>query len=160
MTPYHIKTFPEPILRVKACELKSIGDDVREVLARMAETMYLAKGVGLAATQVGIDKQLAVLDVGSGLIKMVNPVIVRSHDCEIDQEGCLSVPKTVIKVKRSKDVSVQFLDENGSVCQLKASGLLARALQHEIDHLTGKLIIDYLSPVERLAFKAKNLIKF
>jgi len=160
MKPYKIITFPESILRVKAHHVKEVDLAEREVLGRMAETMYLSKGVGLAANQVGIDRQLVVIDTGEGLIKMVNPSIIKRIDSGMDEEGCLSVPKTEIKIARANEVVVQFLDENGAACQLNAKGLLARAIQHEIDHLSGKLIIDYLSPVEKLIFKAKNLIRY
>ena len=113
----------------------------------MAKLMYLSQGVGLAAQQVGIDKQLAVIDIGNGLIKFINPVIIKRQGIDLLEEGCLSVPGVSIKVKRAKSVTVHFLDEEGSVQQLHADGLLARALQHELDHLAGVLIIDYVNPV-------------
>lgn len=122
--------------------------------------MYLSQGVGLASLQVGIDKQLAVIDVGSGLIKMINPVIVKKLGLEAQEEGCLSCPGASVKVKRAKSVVVNFINEDGDLIELKADGLLARAVQHELDHLSGKLIIDYLGPIKRLLTKKKlNRIK-
>lgn len=144
-----VRQFPDPALRVKTARIDSVGDTERTLLDEMARTMYLSQGVGLAATQVGLDKQLAVVNVGNGLIKMVNPVIVRREGSETQEEGCLSVPNTTVKVKRAKKVTVQYLDENGEVRQLKADGLLARAIQHELDHLSGMMIIDYLGPLKK-----------
>ncbi len=145
-----IKKFPDPVLRKKASLVKTVRDGERALLKDMAETMYFNNGVGLAAVQVGIDKQLAVIDVGEGLIKLINPVVVKREGIVMEEEGCLSVPETIVKVKRAKRVIVSFLKEDGEVCQLAADGLLARAIQHEVDHLSGKLIIDYLSPFKRL----------
>lgn len=119
--------------------------------------MYISKGVGLAATQVGVDKRIAVIDVGEGLLNIINPVIVKAIGSEIEEEGCLSVPDTIVKVKRAKTVAVNFMDEAGQARQLKASGLLARAIQHEIDHMEGRLIIDYLSPIKKILIKTKGL---
>lgn len=130
-----------------------VGNAEKEILVNMTETMYMNQGVGLAAVQIGIDKQLAVIDIGDGLIKMINPAIIKKAGRETCEEGCLSVPGVVVKVRRAKDVVVNFLNENGEAVQLKASGLLARAVQHEIDHLNGILIIDYLNPVQRIFLK-------
>lgn len=153
MTDLSIKKYPDPILRKKTRKVDRITDLEIELLHKMAETMYLNQGVGLAANQVGIDKQMAVIDIGSGLFKMVNPVIARREGSEILEEGCLSVPGRCIKVKRSKKITVNYMNEEGNASQLRAEGLLARAIQHEMDHLAGKLIIDYLSPIKRLFLK-------
>ncbi|MBI4974556.1 MAG: peptide deformylase [Candidatus Omnitrophica bacterium] len=150
-----IKKFPNKILRKKASRLEKVSDSDRAMLRDMAETMYLNKGVGLAAVQVGIDKQLAVIDVGKGLVKVVNPVILTKEGKVIEEEGCLSVPDTTVMVKRSERITVGFLNENGDVSQITAEGLFARAIQHEIDHLYGRLIIDYMSPVKKLFFLTK-----
>ena len=150
MAGLEIVKFPKNILRKCVSKVDSIGDEEKNILADMAKTMYLNGGVGLAANQVGIDKQLAVIDVGKGLIKMANPVIVKKDGVEVNEEGCLSVPNAAIKVKRAKKVVVSFLDEKGQTAQIEADGLLARAIQHELDHLSGKLIIDYLSPLKKL----------
>lgn len=152
-----IKKFPDSLLRKKAARIYRIGKSEKENLASMAETMYMNEGVGLAALQVGIDKQLAVIDVGKGLLRMVNPVIVKKDGREVHEEGCLSVPGVSVRVKRARSVTVNFLNEDGEAIQLKATGLLARAIQHEIDHLSGKLIVDYLNPVKKLLLKHTRL---
>ena len=155
MSELEIRNFPEAILRKKAARVGKITQSERSVLADMAKTMYLNQGVGLAAVQVGIDKQMAVVDIGEGLIKMINPVIVEREGVETHEEGCLSCPNVTAKVKRSKKVTVSFMNDNGDFMELKASGLLARAVQHELDHLAGKVIIDYLGPIKKLLAKKK-----
>ncbi|MFA6142222.1 MAG: peptide deformylase [Candidatus Omnitrophota bacterium] len=150
MSDLKIKIFPEEILRKKAKRIASVTVGEKKDLTEMAKVMYLSGGVGLAAVQVGIDKQLVVIDVGDGLIKMINPSIVKSHGKETAEEGCLSVPGTIVNVRRAKSVTANYLNEDGEVIQLKADGLLARAIQHEIDHLLGKLIIDYINPIEKI----------
>lgn len=147
---------PQQILKRKTKKVDSVGECERKELREMAEAMYLYNGVGLAANQVGIDKQLAVIDVGTGLIKMANPIIVARDGMESQDEGCLSCPDVVVKVRRAKKVTVKFLDENGDAKQIEASGLFARAVQHEIDHLSGKLIIDYLNPIKKLFIKKRG----
>ena len=129
-----------------------MSDEERGILDEMAKTMYLEGGVGLAACQVGINKQLAVVDIGDGLMKLINPAIVKKEGCAIQEEGCLSVPEASIKIKRAKKVTVECLNEKGEALKIVAQGLLARVLQHEIDHLLGKLIVDYLSPIKKLFF--------
>ena len=123
----------------------------------MAETMYRSRGIGLAASQVGINRQLAVIDVGDKrLIKLINPKVVESNGAEIMEEGCLSIPNVYIHIKRARRVKIKSIDENGREYNLEATGLLARALLHEIDHLNGRLIIDYLNPIKRfLTLKKK-----
>lgn len=150
-----IKKFPDPVLRKKAASVNKITRSERSMLDDMARAMYLSQGVGLAALQVGIDKQLAVIDIGDGLIKMVNPVIVRREGSQTQEEGCLSCPGATVKVRRSKKVTVNFLNEDGDLMELKAEGLLARAVQHELDHLSGKLIIDYLGPIKKILVKKR-----
>jgi peptide deformylase len=150
-----IKKFPDPILRIKTAKVLKITTREKDILTEMAKIMYLSQGVGLAASQVGISKQLAVIDVGDGLIKLVNPVIVKKEGREICEEGCLSVPGIGVKIKRAKCVTVNFLDEEGSAKQIRADGLLARAIQHELDHLLGILIVDYLNPVKKILLKRR-----
>ena len=144
-----------PALRKKTCKVLKVTDQERGMLEEMAKTMYLEGGVGLAACQVGINKQLAVIDIGDGLIKLINPTIVKKEGCETLEEGCLSVPETAVKVKRAKKVTVECLNDKGEVITIEAKGLLARVLQHEIDHLLGKLIVDYLSPIKKLFFPTR-----
>ena len=150
MPELKLKKFPDAVLRVKTSKVGKVTAAERRMLSEMAETMYLTQGVGLAAVQVGIDKQLAVIDVGDGLIQMVNPVITKREGVESMEEGCLSCPGASVVVKRARKVTVSFLNEHGDLMELKAEGLLARAVQHELDHLSGKLIIDYLGPVKKL----------
>ncbi len=153
MPEFKLRKFPDPILRKEASCITKVSDSERESLSKMAEAMYLNNGVGLAAQQVGIAKQLAVIDVGNGLVKLINPLIIKKEGLEIEEEGCLSVPEAIVKVRRAKRVVVSFLNENGEACQITAEGLLARTIQHEIDHLSGRLIIDYLNPIKRLFLK-------
>ena len=155
MATLPIKKLPNRILRKKADAVRKVTDAERKILDDMAETMYLASGVGLAAPQVGIDKQLAVIDVGKGLVRMINPCIVKREGRACEEEGCLSVPDVSVKVKRSAKVVVEFMNDDGEVLRVQAGGLFARAIQHEIDHLEGKLIVDYLSPIRKLLLKKK-----
>lgn len=155
MATLPIKKLPSNILRKKAEPVKNVTDAERKILDDMAETMYLNAGVGLAAQQVGLSRQFAVIDVGKGLIKMINPCIVKREGQECQEEGCLSVPEVQVRVKRPAKITVEFLDHKGEVRRLSADGLLARAVQHELDHLNGKLIIDYLGPVRKLLLKKK-----
>lgn len=150
MAEMDIKKFPDPILRKKGEDVKSIGNDEKKVLADMAETMYLKGGVGLAAVQVGIHKNMIVVDIGDGIKKMINPVILKKDGAETQEEGCLSVPDKCVNVKRSRRVVVDYLNEDGQALRLLAEGLMARVIQHEIDHLFGKLIVDYLSPLKKI----------
>ena len=145
-----IKRFPDPLLRRKGEDVKSIGNDEKRIFADMAETMYLKGGVGLAAVQVGIDRNMVVIDIGDGLRKMVNPVISKKEGSVTQEEGCLSVPEKCVNVKRSKKIVVDYLNEDGQAVRLSAEGLLARVIQHEIDHLFGKLIFDYLNPLKKI----------
>ena len=150
MAQLEIKRFPDPVLRSKGEDVKSIGDDEKRVLADMAETMYLKGGVGLAAVQVGIRRNMVVIDIGDGLRKLINPAISKKEGSITQEEGCLSVPEKCINVKRSKKVVVDYLNEDGQAIRLSAEGLLARVIQHEIDHLLGKLIVDYLNPLKKI----------
>lgn len=151
-----IKKVPDKNLRRKASRVSEVGDTEKRQLNDMAEAMYLSGGVGLAGVQVGINKQLAVIDIGTGLIKMANPIITKKVGLDCQEEGCLSVPDVIVKIKRAKKIEVNFLTEKNEVSQLMAEGLLARAIQHEIDHLSGKLIIDYISPLKRLFLKKRT----
>ena len=155
MAELRLRSFPDPILQKKPLKVTNVGEKELKLLSEMASMMYLKHGVGLAASQVGIDLQLAVIDVGDGLINLINPVISKKSGRETMEEGCLSVPNVIVKVKRAKSVVVHFLNESGIATQLAAEGLLARAIQHEVDHLTGKLIIDYLGPIKRLLVKKR-----
>lgn len=156
MAKLRIRIFPDPDLRVKADRVGSVGRAERELLSDMAQTMYLSQGVGLAATQVGVFKRLVVIDVGEGLLKMVNPAITKKEGTQISEEGCLSVPGECIKIKRARTVVVNFINEDGEPSRIKGEGLLAKAVQHELDHLAGKLIVDYLNPIKKLLLRNKS----
>jgi len=134
------------ILRKKARTVEKIDNRILTLLKDMAETMYNANGAGLAAPQVGILRRLIVIDVGTGLIKLINPVIVEADGEQQETEGCLSIPSIYGRVKRPEKVIVKALDENGQPFDLEGTGLLARALCHEIDHLNGDLFIDKVIP--------------
>lgn len=154
-TKLKIRIFGDAVLRKKAKPVGRITDEHRHILSRMAQAMYDDSGIGLAAPQIGICAQLIVLDIGEGLYKLINPKIVKKQGKQSISEGCLSLPGVCIKVKRAKWVWVQALDENNRSVEIKAQGLFACVLQHEIDHLKGKLIVDYVSFLEKLRIKRK-----
>lgn len=143
---YQIVCIGDPILREKAVEVKRFNENLHQLLDDMAETLYAADGVGLAAPQVGISKQVVVVDIGDehGLIELINPKIVASEGVEEDVEGCLSVPGKSGIVKRAKKVTVEAQDRDGKPFTIKGEDLLARAFQHEIDHLKGILYVDIM----------------
>ena len=132
----------DDILRKKAKYVEKIDDKLLTLLDDMAETMYEANGVGLAGPQVGVLKRVVVVDIGTGLFKLINPVIEKTEGEEEDTEGCLSFPQIYGKVKRPQKVKVKALNEKGENITLEATDLLARAFCHEIDHLDGVLFID------------------
>lgn len=143
---YQIVCIGDPILREKAVEVKRFNENLHQLLDDMAETLYAADGVGLAAPQIGISKQVVVVDIGDehGLIELINPKIIVSEGVEEDVEGCLSVPGKSGIVKRAKKVTVAAQDRNGKPFTIKGEDLLARAFQHEIDHLRGVLYVDIM----------------
>jgi len=155
MSVYRIRKYPESILRKRCKRVDSVGLKEKRTLEKMARTMYKAQGVGLAAPQVGIDQQLIVVDVGEGLVKLINPLVLLKEGESTLEEGCLSLPEVTVRVKRSGRVMVQGWDENGKMVKVEGEGLLAHALQHEIDHLWGVLIIDYVSSREKADFRDK-----
>jgi len=153
MSVYRIREYGEPILRKQCVRLDNVGLREKEILARMARTMYEAQGIGLAAPQVGIERQLIVIDVGEGLIKLVNPLLISKEGESVLEEGCLSLSEITVKVRRANRVMVQGWNEEGKMVKIEGENLLAHALQHEIDHLSGVLIIDYASSQERDNFQ-------
>ena len=154
-TRLKVNIFGDPVLRKKAKPVKEIVAEHRKILSLMAESMYEHSGIGLAAPQVGISVQLIVVDIGEGLYKLVNPKIVKRQGSQAIQEGCLSVPGVCIKVRRAKQVWVEALDENNCPVKIQAKDLFACVLQHEIDHLEGKLIIDYTSFLKKIKIQRK-----
>ncbi len=139
-----IVKYPDPILREKAMPVKRINDRLLNLLDDMAETMYKAEGVGLAAPQVGVSKRLFVVDVGDehGLLEFINPEIIAREGEQLGPEGCLSIPGISGEVRRAKKVKVRALNREGKPFELEAEDYLARAIQHELDHLNGVLFID------------------
>jgi len=154
-TKLKIKIFGDSVLRKIAKPVVRITEQHRQILKQMANVMYDDSGIGLAAPQVGFSVQLIVVDIGEGLYKLVNPKIIKKQGRQSISEGCLSVPGVCIKVKRAKQVWIQAQDENGRLVEIEAKDLFACVLQHEIDHLKGKLIIDYASFLEKLRIKRK-----
>jgi peptide deformylase len=160
MAILHICTYPEETLRQPAEPITEIDEEVVKLVDHMAETMYSAPGIGLAATQVGVAKQLLVADIAprspeSELIVLINPEIVAAEGEVIFEEGCLSVPEYQAEVKRHEKITVRGLNLKGEEVEIEAEGLLAIVLQHEIDHLNGILFIDRLSKLKRDLYKRK-----
>jgi peptide deformylase len=153
-----ILNYPDPRLHVLAAKVDKIDDATRALINDMAETMYAAPGVGLAATQVNVPKQIIVIDVSedrSDLRVFINPEITRREGLALNQEGCLSVPGIYENVERADSVTVTALDRNGSRFTLNASGMLATCIQHEVDHLEGKVFVEYLSELKQNRIRAK-----
>ena len=146
---------PDPILRKKSEMLESVDDELRVLLDDMLETMYAAPGIGLAAVQVGILKRLIVIDISKDKEKksplfLINPEIISlSKKTSVYEEGCLSLPGHFAEIERPAECQIKFIDYNGKEKKLKASGLLATCIQHEVDHLNGVLFIDYLSKLKK-----------
>ena len=158
MALLEILEYPDPRLRTKAQPITSFDDALQKVINNMFETMYAAPGIGLAATQVNIHKQLIVIDLSedkSQPIVLINPKILEVRGVEEMEEGCLSFPGVYAKVQRANEVTIQAQDAKGQTIEMDADGLLAVCIQHEIDHLEGKLFVDYLSPLKRERLKKK-----
>jgi peptide deformylase len=153
-----ILRYPDERLRRFAAPIEQIDDSVRQLAADMAETMYEAPGIGLAATQVNVHRQLVVIDVSESkdqLLAMINPRVVAKDGAAVGEEGCLSVPGIYDTVERAEHVTVEYLDLDGKSRRLAADGLLAVCIQHEIDHLQGKVFVDYLSRLKQTRIKAR-----
>lgn len=144
MAVYQIVEIGDPVLRERAKEVTKFNASIEKLLGNMADTMYDAEGVGLAAPQIGVLKRVVVIDVGEGLLELINPEILEMKGEDIGQEGCLSIPGTQGTVKRAEWVRVKYQDRTGQEKVIEGEGLLARALQHEIDHLNGILFVDKL----------------
>lgn len=158
MAVLEVLRFPDERLRTVAKEVAEIDDKIKQLVKDMFETMRDENGIGLAATQVNVHKQVIVMDVSEDQDEpkvFINPEIVSRQGEMINEEGCLSVPNNYAKVKRAENITVKALDENGEEFELAAKGLLAVCIQHEMDHLAGKLFVDYLSPLKRQRIKAK-----
>lgn len=153
-----ILRFPDPRLKKIAAPVSKIDEGIRKLAADMAETMYEAPGIGLAATQVDVHKRVVVIDISeekNDLRVFVNPEVVRCDGAALGEEGCLSVPGIYDKVERAERVTVNYLDLDGQPQTLAADGLLAVCIQHEIDHLNGKVFVDHLSQLKQTRIKTK-----
>ena len=168
MSVLSILTYPDPFLKTMARHVDTVDDDVRRLIDDMAETMLGAKGIGLAATQVGDDRRIVILDVpqddneeeyertrGQNLLALINPEVIVEEGTTSFEEGCLSVPGFTAEVKRAARITVRALDREGEQMEFTAEDLLSIAIQHEIDHLNGVLFIDRLSRIKRELLKRK-----
>lgn len=158
MAKLPILEFPDPRLRTVAKPVEQVDDALRALVDDMFETMYAAPGIGLAATQVDVHQRLLVLDVSedqSRPMVFINPEILSADGHQVYQEGCLSVPGIYADVKRANSVRVKALDRDGKEFEIEADGLLAVCIQHEMDHLAGKVFVDYLSPLKREQVRKK-----
>jgi peptide deformylase len=153
-----ILRFPDPRLKTVASPVEKVDDNIRRLAHDMAETMYEAPGIGLAATQVDVHKRLIVIDASETrdqLLVLINPEILERSGSQVCEEGCLSVPGIYDKVERSERVVVRYLDTAGKSQTVAADGLLAVCLQHEIEHLDGKIFVEHLSLLKQMRIKAK-----
>lgn len=150
-----IRVLGDPILREQTKPVETITDDVRQLIDDMFETMHAAEGLGLAAPQVGRSERIAIMEVDEEEYVLINPEIVSKEGSERGEEGCLSIPNLMGHVDRSAHIVVRATDQHGEEYELEASGILARCIQHEVDHLHGKLYIDYLSILKRRALAKK-----
>ena len=158
MARLDILHYPDARLHTVAKPVKTVDERIRKLIDDMAETMYAAPGIGLAATQVNVHERIVVIDISEthdALRVFINPELVAQSGREESEEGCLSVPGVFDKVTRAERVTVRALDRDGKPFELEADGLLAVCIQHEMDHLMGKVFVDYLSGLKRNRIKAK-----
>lgn len=158
-TVLKIRIWGERILRKKSQAVKQVTIQHREILSQMSRLMYEQSGVGLAAPQIGLNLNMIVVDAGSGLYKLINPTILKKKGSQVMEEGCLSVPGVCVKVRRARQVKIEAQDEFGKPLSISAEDLLACIFQHELDHLKGKLIVDY-APLWRRIKMRKKLTEF
>jgi len=153
-----ILEFPDNRLRKKAAVVKNVNKEIKQLVDDMTETMYKAEGVGLAATQVNVHLRVIMIDISeesNNPLCLINPELIKKEGIEESEEGCLSVPNFFEKIKRAERIKVKALDREGQSYELEADGLLAVCIQHEMDHLEGKLFVDYLSSLKRQRIKSK-----
>jgi peptide deformylase len=158
MALLEIIEYPDPRLRTVAAPVEVVDDAIRELAGAMLESMYAAPGIGLAATQVDVHKRLLVIDITEDQSKplvFINPEILESEGSIKSDEGCLSVPEIYEAVERAEHIRVRALNREGEAFEMEAEGLLAVCIQHEMDHLEGKLFVDYLSEMKRQRLKKK-----
>ena len=170
---FDILTYGAAALRCKSRPVEQVTAEIRELVDKMLKTMYAHRGLGLAAEQVGRDECLCIIDVPPDAddstppelleknaaipmpLVLLNPRIVAEAGFQTGQEGCLSFPEIFVQVKRAMTVTVEYMDLDGQICRIEAAGLLSRALQHEIDHLNGVLLVDRMSPVQKVALAGR-----
>jgi peptide deformylase len=158
MAVLEVLTFPDERLRTVATPVEKVDASIKSLVKDMFDTMKDEKGIGLAATQVNVHKRVVVMDVSEDQDQpyvFINPEIILKSGSTISEEGCLSVPNNYAKVDRAESVTVKAINEKGETFELEAEGLLAICIQHELDHLQGKLFVDYLSPLKRNRIKKK-----
>lgn len=158
MALLQILQYPDPRLRNIATPVTRVNDDIRRLVDDLFETMYEAPGIGLAATQVDVHKRILVVDISDAHdapLCLINPIIRTTFGRDEREEGCLSVPGTFEMIDRAQRIHVEGLDQGGALLELELDGLLAVCIQHEIDHLDGKLFVDYLSPLKRSRIRKK-----
>jgi peptide deformylase len=153
LLPIHL--LGSPVLRQRSAEVGAVDDDVRRLVQEMFDTMDAAKGVGLAANQIGVTRRVAVVDADGDRFAMIDPVILETEGSATAEEGCLSIPEIYGDVTRPERVVIEAMDEQGGRYRREASGLKARAIQHEIDHLDGVLFLDHLSLIKRQMLLAR-----
>ena len=161
MTILNILKYPDQRLYKVAREVEVVNKEIKTLISNMADTMYEAPGIGLAATQVDFHQRIIIIDISedkNNLLVLINPILLESKGEEFNQEGCLSVPEVFEKVKRADWIKISAIDLNGKKFELEADGLLAVCIQHEMDHLEGKVFVDYLSNLKKNRIK-KKLIK-
>jgi len=149
MAKNRIKVFGNPVLREKCSDVKEIDGKIKKLIKDLVDTMKNSSGVGIAANQIGVLKKVAVVDIGDELIELINPKIIKREGETEQQEGCLSFYSLSCLIKRAEKISIITKNSKGQKVKINAEGLLARAIQHEIDHLNGVLIIDYASNEDR-----------
>ena len=154
-TELKIKVIGDSFLRKKSRKVGRVTAELADFLSKMARFMYDSKGIGLAAPQVGLGSRMIVCDIGTGLYKLINPRITGKSGSQVNEEGCLSCPGIYIKVRRARNIRVEALDESGKPLKIEARDLLACVIQHEIDHLDGKLIVDYASLLKKMSIKKR-----
>jgi len=160
MAILEILVYPDHRLRTVAKPVDTVDDGIRQLVKDMAETMYEANGIGLAATQIDVHKQIIVMDLSENrdeLRVLINPTIIEQDGEQVYDEGCLSIPEYYAPVKRAESIKITALDEEGEIYELDADGLLAVFIQHEMDHLAGKVFVDYLSRLKQDRVKKKLL---
>jgi peptide deformylase len=156
MNTLELKTYPDPCLRIKTRLVEDFNQDIKAIVKGMSDLMYLSQGIGLAATQVGLGLSVLVIDTGEGLKAFINPEILeKSKKKSCIEEGCLSLPGVSVRVSRPAEIKVRARDESGEYFAANYAGIMATALQHEMDHLEGRLLIDHLDPVRRFFAKKK-----